>query len=74
MADQPENYTPTIVATVVALGVMSYIAVGARFCGRRVGHTKLWWDDWLILLAAVYTSIYRSRLLEKHLNTNAAFR
>lgn len=74
MADQPENYTPTIVATVVALWVMSYIAVGARFWGRRVGHTKLWWDDWLILLAAVCTFIYHSRLLEKHLDANASLR
>lgn len=53
MAEQQESRTSTIVATVTALWVLTYIAVGARFWGRRVGHTKLWWDDWLILLAAV---------------------
>lgn len=52
MAEQQENRTPTVVASVTALWVLSYIAVGARVWGRFVGHTKLWWDDWLILLAA----------------------
>lgn len=58
MAEQQENRTPTIVATVTALWVLSYIAVGGRVCGRFVGHTKLWWDDWLILLAAVCFSVH----------------
>ena len=53
MANEQENRAPTIVATVVALWVLSYIAVAARFVGRWIGNTSLWWDDWLILLAAV---------------------
>ena len=60
MAEEQQNRTPTIVATVTALWVLSYIAVGARFWGRFLGHTKLWWDDWLILLAAVCTLIPQS--------------
>ena len=57
MAEQQENHTPTIVTTVAVLWVLAYIAVGARFCGRFVGRTKLWWDDWLILVAAVGTFV-----------------
>lgn len=72
MAEQQENRTPTIVATVTALWVLSYIAVGARFWGRFVGDSKLWWDDWLILLAAVCTHIDHSRLLKKRLDLMAA--
>ncbi|KAF6228267.1 hypothetical protein HO133_007997 [Letharia lupina] len=68
MAEQQENRTPTIVATVTALWVLSYIAVGARFWGRFVGHSKLWWDDWLILLAAVMlVPALTADLIECHL-------
>ena len=60
MAEQQENHTHTIVTMVAVLGVLAYIAVGARFCGRYVGRTKLWWDDWLILVAAVRTFVHPS--------------
>ena len=53
MTSIEDNRTPTIIATTVAPLTLSVIAVGARFLGRHVGGTKLWWDDWLVLLALV---------------------
>ena len=53
MAEQEGDRTKTVVAVVIVLWILSYLAVGARVWGRFVGHTKLWWDDWLIFLAAV---------------------
>ena len=60
MAGQQENRTPIVVGTVIALLILSLIAIGARLLGRFVGNTKLWWDDWLIMLAAV-------RILPEHI-------
>ena len=53
MPEQQEDRTQIIVATVVALWALSLIATGARFLGRLIGNTSLWWDDWLILCATV---------------------
>ena len=33
--------------------ILAIIAVGLRFIARRRGGSKYWWDDWLILVAAV---------------------
>ena len=53
MANPEANRTPALVATVVVLWVLSLAAIAARFIARRIGGTKLGWDDWLILNAAV---------------------
>lgn len=68
MINPKANRTPTIVATVVVLWVLSLIAVGARFLARHIGRTKRWWDDWLILTAAtIFVPAATVDLLEAHL-------
>ena len=47
--------TPTkmyVIATVAT--VAAFVAVAFRFYARRVKGCKLWWDDYMIILAMVY--------------------
>ena len=37
--------------------VLPLIAVGLRLVARRISNLRLWWDDWLILVATVGTGL-----------------
>ena len=39
--------------TVIALLVVTLVALPLRFLSRRIAQAGLWWDDYLILLSEV---------------------
>lgn len=64
MAGADANRTPVLVAVASVLWAISLLTVGARLLARRIRDTRLWFDDWLILLAAVrsYSDVAWQRL------------
>lgn len=48
-----DNKTPNVIAAVVVLGLLGPTTVALRIFARRKSHAKLWWDDCLIIFAAV---------------------
>ncbi|KAI4234674.1 MAG: hypothetical protein L6R40_006680 [Gallowayella cf. fulva] len=44
---------PMMLAVFCVFFLLPLIAVTLRFVSRRISHLHLWWDDWLILAAAV---------------------
>lgn len=58
MAGQMEaSQAPKMYAIFSVFFVLPLMAVGLRLLARRVSNMRLWWDDWLILVAAVGTKI-----------------
>ena len=53
--DLTENAEPRIVATSVVLIILTIIAVGLRILSRWVSQAGMWWDDWTIVAAMVWT-------------------
>ena len=51
------NRGPAIDAVQVLMIVLATSAVVLRFIARRMTAAGLWWDDWMILAALVWTSI-----------------
>ena len=49
----PKNAVAECIALEVILRVLAYSTVGLRFWARRKAGSHYWWDDWLILVAAV---------------------
>ena len=74
IVEHQESRTQDIVAVVTTLWILAYIAVGARVLGRFVGRTKLWWDDWIIFLAAVEFSIRPPHRLQDYLHADTGRR
>ena len=54
---------PEYAKTAIALSVLSTAAVALRFLSRKVLKTKIWWDDWIILVALVSSPRSISRIL-----------
>ncbi|KAL9600847.1 MAG: hypothetical protein Q9219_002889 [cf. Caloplaca sp. 3 TL-2023] len=50
---QQDDKAPMMYAVFSVFLVLPLIAVILRLLARRVSHVSLWWDDWLILVAAV---------------------
>ena len=51
--DLHADKTPNVIVVTALLGSVAVIAVALRFFARHVSGTKVWWDDWLVLGAAV---------------------
>ena len=51
--DLSETQVPRLLAVTFATFALATIAVVLRFVSRRLVHTYLWWDDWLIVVAWV---------------------
>ena len=51
-----QDLTPNAIAALALFGILGSTAVGLRFLSRRLMKVKLWWDDWLALLAGVGSS------------------
>lgn len=43
-------------AAIIAILILALIAVALRFAARTVQHTKIHWDDWIIVLGMVFVS------------------
>ena len=54
-----EDLTAQIRGIFIALIPLSVVAVLLRFVSRRLARSRLWWDDWLTVVALVR---YRSRI------------
>ena len=52
-----QDRTSEVQAAFIALIVLSTIAVIFRLISRRIAHVKLWWDDYLTIIALVGTSL-----------------
>ncbi len=48
-----ETRVPEIYASVITVTVAATIAVALRFLCRSMVKAKLWYDDWIIVLALV---------------------
>lgn len=57
ISDAEQSQIEKLTVLVSFLYAMAMAAVLLRFMSRKVAHLKLWWDDWLILLAAVKSSL-----------------
>ncbi|KAI4222617.1 MAG: hypothetical protein L6R36_006005 [Xanthoria steineri] len=53
MAAQEGDRAPLMLAVFSVFLVLPLVAVALRFLARRVTRVSLWWDDWLLLVAAV---------------------
>jgi hypothetical protein len=49
----PENRVTECIVLGIVLRVLAYATVVLRFLARRKAGSRYWWDDWLILAAAV---------------------
>ena len=52
-ANRSETYQPSIYAAAIITYIVAATAVGLRFIARRLTHAKLWYDDWLVVVALV---------------------
>lgn len=43
----------TLLASVISVYVVALLAVITRLISRKTARLRLWWDDWIILLAIV---------------------
>lgn len=50
-----ESQAPKMYAIFSIFFVLPLVAVGLRLLARRMSDLRLWWDDWLIVAAAVGT-------------------
>ena len=48
-----QDKAPGLIGLFVVFTILPLVAVGLRIILRRVSHAKLWWDDWLLLMASV---------------------
>ncbi|KAL8849902.1 MAG: hypothetical protein Q9221_005168 [Calogaya cf. arnoldii] len=53
MASQKGDKAPMMLAVFSVFLVLPLIAVSLRFLARRITRVSLWWDDWLLLVAAI---------------------
>ncbi|KAI4261988.1 MAG: hypothetical protein L6R42_002827 [Xanthoria sp. 1 TBL-2021] len=53
MAVQEGDRAPLMLAVFSVFLVLPLIAVAMRFLARRLSRVSLWWDDWLLLVAAI---------------------
>lgn len=52
-ADLHASQAPKMYAIFSIFFALPLLAVGLRLVARRVSNVRLWWDDWLILVATV---------------------
>lgn len=55
-----ESQAPKMYAVFSVFLVLPLIAVGLRLLARRMSNLRLWWDDWLILVATVGTVLMQA--------------
>ena len=61
MANQGDK-APSMLAVFSVFLVLPLIAVSLRFLARRLTRVAFWWDDWLLLVAAVRIPVYLSNV------------
>ena len=49
-SDLQQSIQPQLWAVEIITYLLAWAAIALRFIARRSGGTKLWWDDWCILL------------------------
>lgn len=59
-ASLQETQAPKLYAIFSIFLALPLIAVGLRLVARRASNLRLWWDDWLILVATVGTLVVES--------------
>lgn len=47
------NYGPLMIRVCIAMMCVSALGIVLRLAARRLAKQKLWWDDWIILVAFV---------------------
>ncbi|KAM5350699.1 hypothetical protein ACJ41O_007204 [Fusarium nematophilum] len=52
------NRLPKLIAVSVTTWVLGIITVILRVTGRKISRNGLWWDDWLIIAAQLWTGAY----------------
>ncbi len=53
-----ESRRPDVTACLVVTTTFALLSVALRLASRKIGGTKLWWDDYLIILAMVCFHMY----------------
>ena len=53
--DLNETQIPRITAASIIFIVISTVTVALRFLARRLSGAGLWWDDWMILAALIFS-------------------
>ena len=51
-----ESRVPELLSIVTAFFTLALSAVTLRLVSRRISSVKLWWDDWILLVATVRSS------------------
>lgn len=55
--DLSQSRKSTILGCIIGTYSTALICIGLRFASRHVARAKLWWDDWMICAAAVFSSV-----------------
>jgi hypothetical protein len=55
VAQPSDSHGPVIQAVQIVMIVLAASSVTLRFISRKLGGGSLWWDDWFILAATVFS-------------------
>ncbi|KAI4240744.1 MAG: hypothetical protein L6R40_004989 [Gallowayella cf. fulva] len=55
--DLSASQVPRILGVNIATMCLAVFAVALRFAARRLTHAALWWDDWLMLPAIIFSAL-----------------
>ena len=56
-AEMHEDKRPELLPIFIVFSILPMFAVGLRVVARNLKQTKLWWDDYLILVALVRSGV-----------------
>lgn len=54
-----QSRVPDVLGATISLTLLASVAVGARFLARKLSAARIWWDDYILLVALVGCSVLK---------------